>query len=110
MSVCGSPAVSRNPTLSYAAGPAPKDIGLTRAYASLEALQHLLGRGDGLDLAAADAYAVGATLFQLATGELPAHVAVDRQQDSSAALELWEACLLQKVRALQKQRPASLIC
>ena len=91
--------VSQHPDKwSGAAGSAPARIGLTHAYASLEALQHLLDRGGSLDLAAADAYAVGVTLFHLATGELPAHVDVGRQ-DSPEAMAMWETCLLQQVRA-----------
>ena len=81
------------------AGPAPEGLDLTHAYASLEALQHLLGRGDGVDLAAADAYAVGATLFQLAMGELPARVTVGRRDSAEEVLAMWETCLLQQVRA-----------
>ena len=109
--VCGSSDCVSNPDKwSDAAGSAPAGIGLTHAYASLEAIQHLLGRGSGLDLAAANAYAVGVTLFHLATGELPAHVDVGRR-DSPEGMAMWETCLLQKVRASgAAHSQSSLLC
>ena len=84
----------------HAAGSAPSKHGYTLEYACLETLQHLLGRGsgDGADLAAADAYATGVTLFRLATGELPLRMRSERRF-GKAAMARWESRLLKRVGA-----------
>jgi len=81
------------------AGSAPTKLGYTIEYACLEILQNLLRRNDSaVDLAAADAYAVGVTLFELATGKLPLRVRCERP-NSKAAMLSWERRLLERVRA-----------
>jgi len=79
---------------------------VTGGYACLESHQHLLGRGGGLDLGACDAYALGVTLFELATGDLPARVPATEQSGTRLSAR-WERLLLQRVRcrALRRSRP-----
>ena len=82
-----------------AAGSIPFDIEFTYGYASLDVYQHLLGRNIDLDLAAADAFSIGVTPFELATGELPVRVRNSRQLgDSENKYAMWERTLLQRVR------------
>ncbi len=80
---------------------------MTHGYACLESYQHLLGRGGGgLDPGACDAYALGVTLFQLATGDLPARVPAAEQRGGQLSAQ-WERRLLQRVRgrAVWRSRP-----
>ena len=62
-------------------------------YACLEAVQC----SEDCDLALADAYGAGATLFQLLTGNEP--VSVDREEEFLAgdSLDAWRAALLRRV-------------
>lgn len=62
-------------------------------YACLEAVQC----SEDCDLALADAYGAGATLFHLLTGNEP--VSVDREEEFLAGdtLVAWEAALLRRV-------------
>ena len=59
---------------SASAGSTSRELGYTLEYACLEAIQHELGRGSGVDLGAADAYSLGVTLYRLATGDMPLQV------------------------------------
>ena len=76
------------------------------AYACPEALRN--GRtGKRYDLALADSYSVGATLFQLLTGELPVRAPREGAALAGASWSLrwdqrllrWERCLLERVRS-----------
>ena len=81
------------------------------AYACPEALRN--GRtGEPYDLALADAYGVGATLFRLLTGEVP--VRAPREGGAADAspnlrwkqrLRRWERCLLERVRPGHSRPP-----
>ena len=84
--------------MTRAAGSVPDHVEVTFEYASLDVFQHLLGRDIDLDLAAADAFSIGVTLFELATGELPVR-AHRRQLGSEGKYAMWESALLQRVRA-----------
>ena len=93
-----APAIPLSPQL-HAAGSAPSRVGYTIEYACLETLQYLLGRAAGdVDLAAADAFATGVTLFQLATGGLPLP-ADSEQRSGKAAMARRERRLLEQVGA-----------
>ena len=96
-----------------AAGSPPTKYGNTIEFISLDILQHLLRReGCAADLAANDAYAVGVTLFELATGELPLTVHCKRPNGKAGMIKretrfleqvLSECCTL---LCAQAHRPA----
>ena len=84
--------------LMTCAGSHPVADGFTLGYACLEILQYGLGKIDNFDLAAADAYSAGVTLFELATGELPVDVP-SKQEGGKKRWARWERALLLAVRA-----------
>jgi hypothetical protein len=99
---------------------APGELVGTVEYCCLEAVQHALRKRHGFDLAAADMYSIGATLYELLTGEMLVRTAPpnafgedgvesedscdeydsddDADGEDNILIEV-EALLLQKVRA-----------
>ena len=56
------------------------------------------GGGGGCDLALADSYGTGVTLYLLLTGCLPVLTNPEEEQAAAGSLRAWEAALLRRVR------------
>ena len=70
----------------------------TAPYASLEAIQSFTGSGGSYDLALADSYGAGATVYALLAGVEPVAVTEEEEAAAGDSLRDWEAALLRRVR------------